>query len=473
VPVPMKSQAVLLCFSIVLGGGLMVVSLLHAGESPAATAPLARTAAPLDGPAAFPPASAGGESHPLAPIHTAELSGVIHPLSAGYLIEAIDRADADGAALLIIEMDTPGGLVDSTKDVVQRMLRATTPIVVYVTPAGARAASGGFLLLLAADVAAMAPATNTGAAHPVVAGGENQKEDIGLKKAESDIAAFTRTIAEHRGRNVALAEKAVVESVSFTETEALREKLIDLVAKDRAGLLAALDGRTIRRFDGTETRLATRGPVLEPLARSLPQRILGPLLQPELVLLLLGIGVVALYIELSHPGLILPGVVGVAALLLFALAFRYLPLNAVGLVLVVLGLVLFILEIKVVSYGMLAVGGTGCLVAGLLMLFPRDVPALRVSPALVLPVAGTMVGIMGLIAVMVGRAQASPVVTGAEGMVGEVGRALTNLDPTGQVFVHGETWEARAGSPVGAGESVRVRGVEGLCLLIERTGGPK
>lgn len=421
---------------------------------------------PASAPVSTPASSSAG------PIHTAELRGIIHPLSAGYLIEAIDTADAAGASLLLIEMDTPGGLVDSTKDVVQRMLRATTPIVVYVSPAGARAASGGFLLLLAADVAAMAPATNTGAAHPVAPGSENNKEDIGLKKAESDIAAFVRTVAEHRKRNVALAEKAVVESVSFTETEALKEGLIDLVAKDRAALLAALDGREIQRFDGTRTKLAARGPVIPPLARSLPQRLLGPLLQPELVLLLLGIGVVALYIELSHPGLILPGVVGVVALLLFALAFRFLPMNAVGVLLVVLGLVLFVLEIKVVSYGMLAVGGTGCLVAGLLLLFPRDVPALRVSPALVLPLAGAMAGIMSLIVVLVSRAQSAPVVTGVEGMVGETGRALSALAPSGQVFVHGETWEARAGAPVAAGEAVRVRGVAGLVLLVEKAGDP-
>ena len=425
---------------------------------------LAAAAAPAPNPAE--PAEAAPRA-----IHTATLRGIIHPISAAYLIEAIDTADAAGAALLLIEMDTPGGLVEDTKDVVQRMLAARTPIVVYVTPSGARAASGGFYLLMAADVAAMAPATNTGAAHPIVLGGENTKEDIGIQKAESDLAAFMRTIAEHRHRNVALAEKAVVESVSFTESEALKEGLIDLVAKDRAELLAALDGRTIHRFDGTETRLSARGPVSPPLARSLAQRFLSPLVEPSIVMLLLMIGIFAIYVELSHPGMILPAVVGVLALLLFALASRVLPINVVGLLLVVLGLVLFILEIKVVSYGMLALGGTGCLVAGLLMLFPRDVPALRVSPALVLPLAGTMAALMGLVVMLVGRAQTAPVVTGAEGMLGETGRAVSALAPSGQIFVHGETWEARSAAPIAAGETVRVRGVEGLVLLVEKTGG--
>src|SRR5262245_16741991 len=242
------------------------------------------------------------------------------------------------------------------------------PVVVYVAPSGARAASAGFLLLIAADVAAMAPGTNTGAAHPIDASREASQPDIGLKKAESDLAAFARTIAQNRVRNVELAEKAVTESAAFTEGEALEKRLIDVVARDRSELLALLDGRRVRRFDGTDEVLATRGPVLEPLERSLIQRTLGPLLRPELVLLLLGIGVVGLYVELSHPGLIAPGVIGVLCLLLFALAFQYLPINVVGLLLVVLGLILFLLEIKVASYGLLTLGGFACLLTGLLMM---------------------------------------------------------------------------------------------------------
>jgi len=408
---------------------------------------------------------------PGAEIHTVELRGVIHPLSADYLIEAIDEADRDGASALIIEIDTPGGLVESTKEITQRMLRAKTPIVVYVSPSGARAASAGFLLLIASDTAAMAPGTNTGAAHPVDISGPSSKDDIGLKKAESDLATFARTIAQNRRRNVDLAQKAVVESVSFTEAEALRKGLIDLIARDRTELLAKLNGRKIRRFDGSETVLNTTGPVREPLQRSLVQRLLGPLLQPELVVILLGIGILGLYVELTHPGLILPGVVGVLCLLLFALAFRYLPVNMVGLLLLTLGVALFVLEIKVVSHGFLTAGGIACLVAGMLMLFPRDIPALRLPVGFVLPIAHVLAAVMGLLVTLVTRAQTARIVTGAEGMIGEVGRAASDLEPFGKVFVHGETWEARSGSPVARGQEVRVTGVEGLRLLVERIGG--
>ena len=404
-------------------------------------------------------------------IHVAELRGIVHPLSAGYLIDSIDRADERHAALLVIDLDTPGGLVDSTKEVVQRMLAAKTPIAVYVSPSGARAASAGFLLLLAADVAAMSPGTNTGAAHPIDASGSASKEDIGLEKAESDLAAFARTIAKNRGRNVGLAERAVTESISFTEEEALDQGLVDLVAKSRADLLADLDGRAIRRFDGSETVLDLKGPIAEPLERSTIHRILSPLLRPELVLLLLGLGMMGLYVELSHPGLILPGVVGVLCLLLFALAFQYLPMNTVGLLVVVLGLVLFVLELKVVSHGLLAAGGVACLIVGLMMIFPRDIPALRVSWTFVLPLALAMGGSMALVLFLVTRARTAPVTTGVEGMVGETGRAETDLQPggpEGKVHVHGELWTARTTSNVARGEEIRVVGVEGMKLLVQR-----
>jgi membrane-bound serine protease (ClpP class) len=404
-------------------------------------------------------------------IHVAELRGIVHPLSAGYLIDAIDRADEQGAALLVIEVDTPGGLVDSTKEIVQRMLAARTPIAVYVSPSGARAASAGFLLLVAADVAAMAPGTNTGAAHPVDASGGATKEDIGSEKAESDLAAFARTIAKNRGRNVELAERAVTESVSFTEDEARDAGLVDLVVKSRADLFTQLDGRTVRRFDGTEVVLDVNGPIVPSLERSTIHQILGPLLRPELVLLLLGIGMMGLYVELSHPGLILPGVVGVLCLLLFALAFQFLPMNTVGLLVVALGLVLFILELKVISHGLLTLGGIACLVIGLMMVFPRDVPALRVSWTFVVPLALAMGGCMAFVMWLVTRAQSAPVVTGEQGMIGETGRAETDLapdGPEGKVYVHGERWNARATSYVTRGEEVRVVRVEGLKLLVQR-----
>lgn len=404
-------------------------------------------------------------------IHVAELRGIVHPLSAAYLIDSIDRADEQRAALLVIEIDTPGGLVDSTKEIVQKMLAARTPIAVYVSPSGGRAASAGFLLLLAADVAAMAPGTNTGAAHPIDASGSASKDDIGLHKAESDLAAFARTIAKNRGRNVELAERAVTESVSFTEQEALDAGLVDLIAKSRADLFTHLDGRTVRRFDGSEVVLDLNGSIAAPLERSTIQRILGPLLRPELVLLLLGIGMMGLYVELTHPGLILPGVVGVLCLLLFALAFQYLPMNTVGLMVVALGIVLFVLELKVVSHGLLTLGGIACLVVGLMMVFPRDIPALRVSPAFVVPLALTMGGSMALVLWLVTRARNAPVTTGTQGMIGETGKAVTDLEPggpEGKVHVHGELWNARTTSYVTRGEEIRVVRVEGMMLLVQR-----
>ena len=238
------------------------------------------------------------------------------------------------------------------------------------------------------------------------------------------------------------------------------------MARDRADLLAQLDGRKIRRFDGTEVLLTTRGPVMAPLEKSLIQRWIGPLLRPELVLLLLGIGVLGLYVEITHPGLIVPGVMGVLCLLLFALAFQYLPVNTVGLLLIALGIVLFLLEIKLTSYGVLTLGGFACLVTGLLMLFPRDVPALRVSLGFVLPLALTMGAVMAFVLLIVARAQRAPVATGMEGMIGEVGRAATDLSPEGKVHVHGETWNARSVSPVARGDEVRIVDVEGMKLVV-------
>ena len=393
---------------------------------------------------------------------------IIHPLTAQYLVVAIERADEENAALLLVEIDTPGGLVDSTKEIVQHIEAATTPVAVYVAPSGARAASAGFFILISADVAAMAPGTNTGAAHPVDATGHGteDKEDAGAAKAENDVAAFVRTTAQHRGRNLEFAEKAVRESSSYTEEEALDHRLVDLIARDRAELLEKLDGRKVRRFGGEEVELHTRGAVRE-IEKSFLQGILGPLLHPQLVLLLLGLGVTGLYVEISHPGMIFPGVVGVLCLLLAALAFQFLPMNAIGLLLIAIGLGLFVLELKVTSYGALTIGGLACLLFGMLILFPRDVPAFHVPLSFVLPLAIAVGGVMSFFVVLVTRAQRTPVATGIQGMVGEVGRASTSVSKDGKVFVHGEHWDARSTSAISAGDRVRVLAVEGTRLVVE------
>jgi len=394
---------------------------------------------------------------------------IIHPLTAQYLVQSIARADEDKAGLLVIELDTPGGLVDSTEEILQAMSAARTPVAVFVAPSAARAASAGFFILMASDVAAMAPSTNTGAAHPVgMSDAPETKDDIHAQKAENDLAARIRTLAEKHGRNVEIAEKAVRDSTAYTETEALAEHLIDLVARDRADLLEKLDGRRVKRLNGEETVLHTRGPVRE-VEKSFLQSVLGPILHPQLVLLLLGLGVMGLYVEISHPGLILPGVVGVLCLLLAALAFQFLPVNVVGLLLVVVGLGLFVLEIKVTSYGALTVGGFACLILGLLLMFPRDVPALRVPIGFVLPLAVAVGGVMTFFLVLVTRAQRVPVATGSQGMIGEIGRASTAVSSDGKVFVHGEHWDARSTSAVAAGDRVRVLAVEGARLVVEPT----
>jgi membrane-bound serine protease (ClpP class) len=397
---------------------------------------------------------------------------IIHSLSAEYLVDCIERADEEHAELLVIELDTPGGMIQTTEGLVQRMLAAKTPIAVYVSPSGAHAASAGFILMLASDVAVMSPGTHTGAAHPIdlagVAGApQSTKEDIGLQKAESDFTAFARTLAGRRGRNVIQAQEGVKNSVSFTESEALADDLIDLVAVDRTDLLEKLDGRTVRRFDGTEVVIHTRGPV-RVLEKTFVQGAIGPLLHPEIVLLLLGLGIMGLYVEISHPGMIFPGVVGVLCLLLFALAYQFLPVNTVGLLLIGLGLGLFVLELKFTSYGALTLGGFACLLLGLLLMFPRDVPALRVSIAFVLPLAIAMAGVMGFFLILVARSQRTPIATGMEGMVGEIGHAATAVAPEGKVYVHGETWDARSTSPVVSGAEVRVLAVEGSRLVIEK-----
>ncbi len=403
-------------------------------------------------------------------IQVVELRGIIHPVSAAYLIDAIERADRDRAAALVIEIDTPGGLVDDTKEIVQKIWAAKTPVIGFVTPAAARAASGGFLLLIACDVAAMSPGTNTGAAHPVMVGGENTKENIEIQKAESDLAAFARSIAENRGRDVKLAESAVTRSVSWTEREALDGKLIDLIANDLDDLKAKLDGRTIRRMGGGEAVLDFKGPVVRSRGMNLAERFQNLILTPEIAAFLLGIGLLGLYIELTHPGLILPGVVGVAALCLFAYAAHILPVSVLGLLLIVLAVVMFVLEIKIVSHGLLGTGGVVALVAGSLMLFNGPIPELRLPVLFVLPTSLALAAVMFLVARYIVRAYREHVATGREGMVGEWGVASTDLAPEGKIFVHGEYWNARATGPVRRGERVRVRAVEEMRLVVEPEG---
>lgn len=405
-----------------------------------------------------------------AEIQVVELRGVIHPISAAYIEDAIDAADRAGAAALVLEMDTPGGTVEDTKEIVQHIWAAKTPVIGFVTPSGARAASGGFLLLIACDVAAMSPGTNTGAAHPIQMGGDNRKENIEIQKVESDIAAFARSAAQNRGRNVGLAEKGVTESVSWTEKEALDGKLIELIAKDRADLLRQLDGRRIKRWSGEEEVLQLRGAVVPSRAMTTTEKFQSFLVNPLIVSLLLSLGILGIYVEVTHPGVVLPGVVGGLSLLLFFYASRLLPMNFLALAFIALGVTLFVLELKIVSHGLLGLGGVVSLAAGFLLLFNGPIPEMRLPILAVLPTSLALGALMWLVVRYVVAAQREKIATGREGMVGEIGVAETDLSPEGKIFVHGERWNARAGESIARGTRVRVRAVDDMLLHVEAEG---
>lgn len=407
------------------------------------------------------------ESATIIKLHLKE---IIQPVTARYVTDGVDRADRENAELLLLQLGTPGGLDTSMRDIVEKILNCKTPVVVYVAPSGARAASAGFVITLAADFAAMAPGTNLGAAHPVPLGGGSTDETMS-KKVESDAAAYVRSIAAKRGRNVELAEKAVVESESWTEKEALEKGLIDYVAADEKDLLAALEGRTIRKFDGREVRVATAGATIVEVPMSLPQRILSVIAHPNVVVILGALGLIGLYFELSNPGAIFPGVIGAICLILSFLALQVLPINYAGLLLIALGVGLVVAEVFTSGFGALGAGGIVALILGALTLFEQPsfpTPALAVSWSVLLPLVVMLVVAFSLIARLVVAAQRSKPVTGSEGLMGEIGTAETDLVGTGKVFLHGEYWTARSPENVAKGERVRVTAVRGLVLTVER-----
>jgi membrane-bound serine protease (ClpP class) len=397
-----------------------------------------------------------------------EIQGPIHGITSEYVARAVEHADQEAASLLVITIDTPGGMVSSTKEIIQSILSSRTPVVLFVAPSGAGAASAGFYITLSADVAAMAPGTQIGAAHPVTPFGENRKDDIMMQKMENDLAAQARSIAQNRRRNVDLAEKVVRDSVSLTEREALDQKIIDLVCRDLPELLSDLDGKTIRRFDGSETVLHLHGAATEKYEMTRRQQILAIVSDPTVAFILFVVGVLGLYVEFTHPGLVAPGVIGGIALLLFALATQILPVNLLGLLLIGVGIGLFILEIKIASFGLLTVGGVLSITFGFLVLFEGPIPEMRIPLAAVLPTGLTIGGIMAFLTRRVVVARSWKVTTGAQGLAGETGIALTDVEKDGKVFVHGEHWNATAAVRIAAGSSVRVRAVKDMVLEIEK-----
>ena len=401
--------------------------------------------------------------------YVAEWDGIIHPVAAAYVRAAIQKADAAGAPVLILILRTPGGLVDSTRDINSAIIAAKTPVVVYVGPSGGRAASAGFLITIAADVAAMAPGTHIGAAHPVA--GDGQKiDDTMEKKMVSDVAGYARTLAAQRNRNVELVEKAVTESRTFTETEALNASppLIDIVAADVPDLLRKLDGRNVRRFDGRMQVLQTASATTEPIELTWTQRLLSTLAHPQIAYLLLTLGTLGLTIELWSPGAVFPGVAGGICLLLAFFAFQVLPVNYAGIALIVFGILLLVLEVKVTSFGLLGAGGILSLFLGSVMLVDSPLPALQIGMRVIVPTVFTTAGVLVFLVRLAVQAQRQKPVTGDSGMIGQPGRALTSIDPggTGRVQTHGEIWTATASEPITAGDVVRVEWVEGLLLTV-------
>jgi membrane-bound serine protease (ClpP class) len=403
-------------------------------------------------------------------VSTLEIDGVISPITVRLVSAAIERTRADGAAALVILLDTPGGLERSMRSIVRDMLNAPVPVVVYVAPTGARAASAGAFITIAAHVAAMAPATNIGAAHPVAAGGGTIDKES-MRKIENDAAAFIRSVARERGRNVDWAEKAVRTSVSATEREALKLGIIDLVADNLPQLLEKIDGREVKTASGVVT-LRTRGATVRPVEIGWRDRFLAVITDPNVAYVLLMLGMLGLFFELANPGVILPGIIGGICLILAFFAFQTLPINWAGLLLILFGIVLLIAEIKVVSHGVLTIGGVIAILLGSMMLVDTAELPLRVSWTVIIPVVAVTAGIF-IFAISAGvRAQMTRPTTGAAGLLSEVGEVRTAIDPEGEVFVRGELWTAVASGPgIGVGERVRVVGVEGLKLRVERAPG--
>jgi membrane-bound serine protease (ClpP class) len=395
-----------------------------------------------------------------------DVTGIVHPVTVEIMTAAISQAQAQHADALLVRLSTPGGLLDSTRDVIEQVLHSPVPVVMWVGPAGARAASAGFFLLESGDIAAMAPATNTGASHPVSASGANI-ESVMNQKVENDTAALVRTLAAHRGRDVDAAEKTVRASASYTETEARDKHLIDLIAVDPAALLQQLDGREITRFDGRKQTLHFSSKEVVLFQPSLRQKILSAIADPNIALLLLVLGALGVYAEFSIPGAIFPGAIGAILLLLGFAALAMFPIGWLGATLSILGLTFFVLEAKFATHGILTAGGAIALLLGAMLLINTNDPALRVRFSMALALTIPFALITSFLLSIAMRARRNKVVTGLEAMPGRLGVVVSELNPAGRVRVQGEYWDAVAGTRIGPNERVRVTAVEGLTLRVE------
>jgi membrane-bound serine protease (ClpP class) len=394
------------------------------------------------------------------------ISAAITPPIAEYILQSIDEASKSDAEGLIIRLDTPGGLDLAMRDIAKGILNAPLPVIVYVSPSGARAASAGVIITVAAHIAAMSPGTNIGAAHPVGLGIGGQMDKTMSEKVENDAVAYVRGIAGQRGRSVEWVEKAVRKSESITAEEALRLKVIDFVTTDLNQLLTQVGGREISLASGKKV-LRTKGAAFNDKKMGLRQKILSTLSDPNIAYILLLVGLAGLYFELSNPGVILPGVIGGISLIMAFFAMQTLPVNFAGVALILFSIILFIAEIKVISHGILTVGGIISLVIGSLMLFQSPDPSLRISWGVLVPaVAITSLFFVGIIALAL-KSQLRRKLGGQEGMVGEEGEAVTDIFKEGKVLILGEYWRAISDEPVPKGSKVRVVRVEHLEVKVE------
>jgi len=394
----------------------------------------------------------------------------IHPVSSEYIRKTIDRAEQEQVHLIILSLNTPGGLDSSMREIIERILSSKIPVAAYVSPSGARAASAGFFISMACDLWIMAPGTNTGAAHPVGVSITGQGMDETMSdKVTNDAASYIKSIAEKRKRNTQMAEDAVRKSLSYTETEALSGKLIDLIASNEQDIIDHFHGKSIERFDGTEMILDLKNEEIISVPMSSRQKFLITIANPNLAYILLMIGLLGLYFEFSNPGAILPGVLGGICLLLAVFSFQILPINYVGLTLIVLSVGLFILEIKVQSYGILSLGGIAAMLIGSIMLVNSPIPELKPSLSFIIPMALGLSAIFIFLVIIAIRAHSKKASTGREGLLGEIGVVHSDLSPEGKVFVHGEIWRAEASEAIPKGTKVVVVEVmDGLKIRVKK-----
>ncbi len=412
----------------------------------------------------FPPLFAAEDLN--AEIIVINVEGVVNPIMSEFITKSIDAAEKEKANVLVIELDTPGGLDTSMRSIVKKIIASEVPVVVYVSPSGARAASAGVFITIAAHVAAMAPGTNIGAAHPVGVGGKMDKTMA--EKAVNDASAYIKSLAEKRGRNAEWAEKAVRESVSVTEQEALKLNVIDIVAPNTQALLETIDQREVQVSTGKQI-IQTKGIKIIYKEMGVRHKILDIISDPNIAYLLMLLGMYGIFFELTNPGVVLPGVIGALALILALYSFQTLPVNYAGLLLIFLAIVLFILEIKVTSYGMLTIGGLVSMTIGSIMLFDSPLPFFQLSLKVILPAVILTTLFFSLTVYLAVKAYKRKPVTGAEGLIGLKGEARTDVHHKGQVFVHGELWQAWSDEPVKTGEIIIVERVVNLKLKVRKT----